>query len=140
MQTGQGAASKTMHAAPKAIACPICQIRCQNAHLPVRRPAAAGHPLGRCRRVVRGWLLSITISMQLLAQPIASAPTPGQTLAQDTLVSWTLTASIGAYMLTRWLASGGLRRHRETGGGLPSRAPPGWPCPALPPGVVWLRP
>ncbi|MGO8885793.1 MAG: hypothetical protein ACLPUO_17630 [Streptosporangiaceae bacterium] len=63
--------------------------------------------------------MSITISMQLLAQPIASAPTPGQTLARDTLVSWTLTASIGAYMLTRWLASGGLRRHRETGGGLP---------------------
>jgi hypothetical protein len=36
-----------------------------------------------------------------------------------TLVSWLLTASLGAYMLRTWLARGGLRRERARAGGLP---------------------
>lgn len=36
-----------------------------------------------------------------------------------TLISWLLTASLGAYMLRTWLARGGLRRERARSGGLP---------------------
>ena len=36
-----------------------------------------------------------------------------------TLISWLLTASLGAYMLRTWLARGGLRRERARPGGLP---------------------
>jgi hypothetical protein len=36
-----------------------------------------------------------------------------------TLVSWLLTASMGAFMLRTWLARGGLRRERARVGGLP---------------------
>ncbi|MBV9381896.1 MAG: hypothetical protein JO242_14655 [Streptosporangiaceae bacterium] len=36
-----------------------------------------------------------------------------------TLVSWLLTASLGAYMLRTWIARGGLRRERARPGGLP---------------------
>jgi len=36
-----------------------------------------------------------------------------------TLISWLLTASLGAYMLRTWLARGGLRRERARAGGLP---------------------
>jgi hypothetical protein len=36
-----------------------------------------------------------------------------------TLVSWLITASLGAFMLHTWLARGGLRRERAKPGGLP---------------------
>jgi hypothetical protein len=36
-----------------------------------------------------------------------------------TLVSWLVTASLGAYMLRAWLKRGGLRRERARAGGLP---------------------
>ena len=36
-----------------------------------------------------------------------------------TLISWLLTASLGAFMLRTWLARGGLRRERARVGGLP---------------------
>jgi hypothetical protein len=36
-----------------------------------------------------------------------------------TLISWLLTASLGAFMLRTWLARGGLRRERARIGGLP---------------------
>ena len=36
-----------------------------------------------------------------------------------TLISWLLTASLGAFMLRTWLARGGLRRERARTGGLP---------------------
>ena len=35
------------------------------------------------------------------------------------LISWLLTASLGAYMLRTWLVRGGLRRERARPGGLP---------------------
>jgi hypothetical protein len=36
-----------------------------------------------------------------------------------TLVSWLITAGLGAFMLDTWLVRGGLRRARESPGGLP---------------------
>ncbi|MGD0701608.1 MAG: hypothetical protein ABSA02_17205 [Trebonia sp.] len=36
-----------------------------------------------------------------------------------TLISWLITAGLGAFMLDTWLVRGGLRRARETPGGLP---------------------
>jgi hypothetical protein len=36
-----------------------------------------------------------------------------------TLVSWLITASLGAFMLRTWLSRGGLRRERAKQGGLP---------------------
>ncbi len=47
---------------------------------------------------------------------VASAQSPALGIA--TLVSWLLTAGLGAYMLSRLVASGGLRRQRATSGGL----------------------
>jgi hypothetical protein len=52
----------------------------------------------------------------LLAGP---APPQPRALAVMTLIAWLLTMSAGAYMLGTWLARGGLRSHREHGGGLP---------------------
>ena len=47
---------------------------------------------------------------------VASAQSPALGIA--TLVSWLLTAGLGAYMLSRLVASGGLRQQRATRGGL----------------------
>ena len=47
---------------------------------------------------------------------VASAQSPALGIA--TLVSWLLTAGLGAYMLSRLVTSGGLRRQRATRGGL----------------------
>ncbi|HEY6279157.1 MAG TPA: hypothetical protein VIX86_22825 [Streptosporangiaceae bacterium] len=56
-----------------------------------------------------------------LAQVLAGAD-PGwhgnRALAVAALITWVLTASIGAYMLSRLIASGGVRRQREVRGGL----------------------
>jgi hypothetical protein len=48
-------------------------------------------------------------------RPAAAGPSG---LGIDTLVAWLITASIGAYMLGRWIARGGLRRQRAAREGL----------------------
>ena len=54
---------------------------------------------------------------RLLAGP--GAPGPGyRVLAVVTLISWLLTASIGAYMLSTWIAGGGVSQQRATREGL----------------------
>ena len=54
--------------------------------------------------------------------PLVYAAQSGHTLVimrLATLISWLLTASLGAFMLRTWLARGGLRRERARPGGLP---------------------
>ena len=49
----------------------------------------------------------------------SAAPGPGQrALTVVTLISWLLTASIGAYMLGTWIGSGGVRKQRANREGL----------------------
>ncbi|HYB86722.1 MAG TPA: hypothetical protein VEC76_07725 [Streptosporangiaceae bacterium] len=57
--------------------------------------------------------VTVTVAAErLLAVP--AAPGPGhRTLTFVTLISWLLTASIGAYMLSTWIGSGGVRKQRE---------------------------
>jgi len=55
-----------------------------------------------------------------------------------TLVSWLLTASLGAYMLRTWLARGGLRRERARAGGLPPQLIFGHAGLALSGLLVWV--
>jgi manganese efflux pump family protein len=57
------------------------------------------------------------MSIMIKAAAAAGAQ-PGQSLGVDTLIAWLLTASIGAYMLSRWIVRGGLRRQRATRDGL----------------------
>jgi hypothetical protein len=53
------------------------------------------------------------------AAPAERPPAAGLSgLGIDTLVAWLITASIGAYMLGRWIVQGGLRRQRAARGGL----------------------
>jgi hypothetical protein len=52
------------------------------------------------------------------AEPTAVATAPSPALGLATLVTWLLTAGLGAFMLSRLIASGGLRQQRETRGGL----------------------
>jgi manganese efflux pump family protein len=52
------------------------------------------------------------------AEPTAVAAAPSPALGMATLVTWLLTAGLGAYMLSRLIASGGLRQQRATRGGL----------------------
>ena len=65
--------------------------------------------------------MSATAVLAPTARLLLAGPAPPQprTLAVLTLVAWLLTMSAGAYMLGTWLARGGLRSHREHGGGLP---------------------
>ena len=56
-------------------------------------------------------------AVRLLAGPGASAP-GHRALTIVTLISWLLTASIGAYMLGTWIGSGGVRRQRANRDGL----------------------
>jgi len=50
---------------------------------------------------------------------LAGAPAPGhRVLAVITLISWLLTAGIGAYMLTTWIGAGGVREQRASREGL----------------------
>lgn len=42
----------------------------------------------------------------------------GSSLGIDTLIAWLITVSIGAFMLSRWIARGGLRRQRVAKDGL----------------------
>jgi hypothetical protein len=51
--------------------------------------------------------------------PAAAAPAHGLTLGVATLFCWLFTASVGAYMLRRVAARGGLRAQRAVPGGLP---------------------
>src|SRR5690349_18544587 len=56
-------------------------------------------------------------AVRLLAGP--GAPGPGlRALTVITLISWLLTASIGAYMLGTWIGSGGVRKQRANTEGL----------------------
>ena len=56
-------------------------------------------------------------AVRLLAGP--GAPGPGhRALTVITLISWLLTASIGAYMLGTWIGSGGVRKQRANREGL----------------------
>lgn len=52
------------------------------------------------------------------AEPTAVAASPSPALGMATLVTWLLTAGLGAYMLSRLISSGGLRQQRATRGGL----------------------
>ena len=55
-----------------------------------------------------------------------------------TFVSWLLTASLGAFMLTTWLVRGGLRRERARAGGLPPQLIAGHAGLAVFGLVVWV--
>jgi len=56
-------------------------------------------------------------AVRLLAGP--GGPGPGyRVLTVITLISWLLTASIGAYMLGTWIGSGGVRKQRANREGL----------------------
>ena len=52
------------------------------------------------------------------AEPTAVATAPSPALGLATLATWLLTAGLGAFMLSRLIASGGLRQQRATRGGL----------------------
>ena len=56
-------------------------------------------------------------AVRLLAGPGAPGPRH-PVLAVVTLISWLLTASIGAYMLGTWIGSGGVRKQRANTEGL----------------------
>jgi hypothetical protein len=68
-------------------------------------------------------------------QPTGLASGP---LGIAALISWLLTAGIGAYMLRTWIARGGLRRQRATGVGAPPAVVFGHPGAALTGLVVWI--
>jgi hypothetical protein len=55
-----------------------------------------------------------------------------------TLVSWLVTASLGAFMLRTWLARGGLRSERAKAGGLPPQLIFGHATAALAGLLVWV--
>jgi len=55
-----------------------------------------------------------------------------------TLISWLVTASLGAFMLRTWLARGGLRRERARAGGLPPQLIAGHAGLALLGLAVWV--
>jgi manganese efflux pump family protein len=69
-----------------------------------------------------GGLLTALLAALLAAGCAAPAERPAAAgpsgLGIDTLVAWLITASIGAYMLGRWIARGGLRRQRAAREGL----------------------
>jgi len=54
-----------------------------------------------------------------------------------TLVSWLVTAGLGAFMLRTWLARGGLRRERAKAGGLPPQLIFGHAATAVAGLLVW---
>ena len=54
-----------------------------------------------------------------------------------TLVSWLITASLGAFMLRTWLARGGLRSERAKPGGLPPQLIFGHATAALTGLLIW---
>ena len=55
-----------------------------------------------------------------------------------TLISWLVTASLGAFMLRTWLARGGLRRERERADGLPPQLIFGHAGLAITGLLIWL--
>jgi hypothetical protein len=55
-----------------------------------------------------------------------------------TLVSWIVTASLGAFMLHTWLARGGLRRERAKAGGLPPQLIFGHAAAAITGLLMWV--
>jgi len=66
---------------------------------------------------MNGPVKAAAATVRLLAGP--GAPDPGHpVLAVITMISWLLTASIGAYMLSTWIGGGGLRQQRASREGL----------------------
>jgi hypothetical protein len=62
-------------------------------------------------------LVKAAAAARLFAGP--GAPGPGHpVLAVITMISWLLTASIGAYMLSTWVGAGGVRQQRASRDGL----------------------
>jgi hypothetical protein len=63
-----------------------------------------------------------TVAVTAAAERLLAVPhAPGtghRVLTVVTLISWLLTASIGAYMLTTWIRSGGVRKQRANREGL----------------------
>jgi len=55
-----------------------------------------------------------------------------------TLISWLVTASLGAFMLRTWLARGGLRAERAKAGGLPPQLIFGHAAAAITGLLVWV--
>jgi hypothetical protein len=62
-------------------------------------------------------LMSIMIKAAATAH-VGAASGHATALGVETFIAWLFTASLGAYMLSRWIASGGLRRQRATRDGL----------------------
>ena len=60
------------------------------------------------------------------------------TLAVAAVITWVLTASIGAYMLRAWVARDGLRRQRATGVGVPPAVVFGHASVALAGLLTWI--
>ena len=66
---------------------------------------------------MNGPVRAAAVAVRLLAGP--GAPGPGHpVLAVITMISWLLTASIGAYMLSTWIGAGGVRQQRASREGL----------------------
>jgi hypothetical protein len=66
---------------------------------------------------MNGPVKAAAATVRLLAGP--GAPGPGHpVLAVITMISWLLTASIGAYMLSTWIGAGGVRQQRASRDGL----------------------
>jgi hypothetical protein len=59
-------------------------------------------------------------------------------MAIAAMISWVLTASIGAYMLRTWVMRGGLRRQRASGVGVPPAVVFGHASAALTGLLIWL--
>ena len=59
-------------------------------------------------------------------------------MAIAAMISWVLTASIGAYMLRTWVMRGGLRRQRASGAGVPPAVVFGHASAALTGLLIWL--
>jgi hypothetical protein len=72
------------------------------------------------------------------ALPVAAAGISDRAMGVITLITWLLTASIGAYMFGTLTARGGLQRQRAVTGGLPPAALFGHFSLALTALVVWV--
>src|SRR5437016_3506331 len=70
-------------------------------------PVTGDRSPGGRKKPMNGPVKVAAAAVRLLAGPDAPGPRH-PVLAVVTLISWLLTASIGAYMLGTWIASGGL--------------------------------
>ena len=81
---------------------------------------------------------TLVIAQAISASPRHSSGVPGWPLSIVALISWLLTAGIGAYMLRTWIARGGLQRQRATGVGVPPAVVFGHAGAALVGLAVWV--